>query len=47
MLRGRDPHDRNAPIKERRWMLDVFPVGHKAKSEEEVLACLLDPDKEI
>ena len=47
MLRGRDPHDRNAPIKERRWMMDVFPVGHKAKADEEVLACLLDPDKEI
>ena len=36
-LRVRDRHDRNAPIKERRWMLDVFPVGHKAKAEEDAL----------
>jgi len=47
MLRVRDRHDRNAPVKERRWLMDVFPVGHKAKADEEVLACLLDPDKEI
>ena len=47
MLRVRDRHDRNSPVKERRWMLDVFPIGHKAKTDEEVLACLLDPDKEI
>ena len=47
ILRVQKKHDRNAPIKECRWMLDVFPVGHKAKTDEEVLACLLDPDKEI
>ena len=47
MLRGRDPHDRNAPVKERRWMMDVFPVGFKAKADEEILDCLLNPDQEI
>ena len=47
MLRVRDRHDRNAPVKERRWLMDVFPVGHKAKADEDVLAYMLDPDKEI
>ena len=37
MLRVRDRHDRDAPVKERRWLMDVFPIGHKAKAEEDAL----------
>jgi len=37
ILKVRDRHDRNAPVKERRWLMDVFPVGHKAKAEEDAL----------
>ena len=37
ILKVRDRFKLDAPIKERRWMLDVFPVGHKAKAEEDAL----------
>ena len=36
-----------APLKERRWMVDVFPVGWKAKQEETELYLELEKDVRI
>ena len=47
ILKVRDPHKSDAPIKERRWMVDVFPVGWKAKQEETELYLELEKDVRI
>ena len=47
VLKVRDRFNQIAPIKERRWMLDVFPVGWKAKQEETELYLELEKDVRI
>ena len=47
ILKVRDPHKSDGPIKERRWMVDVFPVGWKAKQEEAELYLELEKDVRI
>ena len=46
-LKVRDQFKLDAPIKERRWMVDVFPVGWKAKQEETELYLELEKDVRI
>ncbi len=47
ILKVRDRLKLDAPIKERRWMVDVFPVGWKAKQEETELYLELEKDVRI
>ena len=47
ILKVRDRFKLDAPIKERRWMVDVFPVGWKAKQEETELYLELEKDVRI
>ena len=47
ILKVRDRFKLDAPIKERRWMVDVFPVGWRAEQQETELYLELEKDVRI
>jgi len=47
ILKVRDRFKLDAPIKERRWMVDVFPIGWRAEQQETELYLELEKDVRI